>query len=177
MAVSIGTAAVLVLASALLLTRHGQSGGGRGARRTPVAATTQPTAPQVPTYSEKIGSFDPAVHFRQFLDQHVKQEVRITSQLSGEIAPKVAGRRYDNSGSNKDPYLFLWGHCQDPLGPGEVPTLDKCDAVQVTIAGKEKTGRPGLGWVHHIYNLTGNFRVDGGGMYQGTFAYVLTPVE
>jgi hypothetical protein len=65
----------------------------------------------------------------------------------------------------------------NPLGPGEVPTLEKCDAVQVTIAGKEKTGRPGLGWVHHIYNLTGNFTVDGGGFYQGTQAFVLTPVE
>jgi hypothetical protein len=177
MAVSIGTAAVLALASAFLLTQHGQSGGGRGARRTPVAATTQPTAPQVPTYSEEIGSFEPAVRFREFLIAHLKQQVRITSRLSGEIAPKVAGDTYDNFGSNKDPYLFLWGECMDPLGPGEVPTLDKCDAMEVTIAGKENTGRPGLDWVHHIYNLTGNFTVDGGGIYQGTTAFVLTPVE
>ena len=66
---------------------------------------------------------------------------------------------------------------RDPLGPGEVPTLEKCDAMQVTIAGKEKTGRPGLGWVHHIYNLTGNFTVDGGDVHMGTTAFVLTPVE
>ncbi|HZE34068.1 MAG TPA: hypothetical protein VE198_21875, partial [Actinoallomurus sp.] len=97
--------------------------------------------------------------------------------LSGEIAPKTARGNYDNSGSNTDPYLFLSGHCTDPLGSGEVPTLDKCDAVQVTIAGKEKTGRPGLGWVHHIYNLTGNSTVDGGGFYQGVQAFTLTPVE
>lgn len=177
MAVSIGTATVLVLASAILLFRHELSGGGRGERRAPVATTTQPAAPQVPVYSEEIGSFEPAVRFREFLNDHVKQQVRITSRLSGEIAPKTPHGRYDNFGSNKDPYLFLWGHCMDPLESGEVPTLDKCDAIQVTIAGKEKTGRPGLGWVHHLYNLTGNFTVDGGGGYQGVQAFVLTPVE
>jgi hypothetical protein len=171
-------AAIVTVAAAVLIAVYALPGDGRRPQASTKPSRTPSAQPagQVPRYSETIGDFGPAVKFRQFLEDHVKQEVRIVARLGGEVAPRLAGGKFNDAGGNTDPYLFLWGNCTEPLQTGESPTLDKCDAVEVQIDGTEKPGRPGLSWAHSMYTLAGNFRVDGGVMHQGVVGFTLIPV-